>query len=490
MIYLLMVAVLVGGTAQAALLESKVATLPGSGTSGMTRVVIDGRTETDCTSGGGGFTVLCTWNGSSWAAGGNASSGASGAVQTSNGSGGFLDSGLTASSSRLTINALGGGVSIHIPIKFDPTTFTNTADVHDVAFNYAVSNTNPNNSACGSTEDDTVHNLGLNTTATGTKDNTARALTAFVFESAFCQGSILRREWFLRHVPSDTTTEYRPFNFEMPISGITGSTGAIAVDSFDLQAYGGSQRMKFDWTTGFVDIANVTTDTVFRLNNPGTDTYRPFLARNAGNTAYLAYPYFDAQDNLRSDVQNQAIYYTTRRAGTGAPYPGARFILNNQDTPQNGDTGVYFTGGVCSGCTYSAFLAEAAVANGYFQLYFRNTGTADTQSNARVLIETAAAGGDPFITFSDITQAYSIGIENQTTGDPLQITATSALGSSILLQLTNTGFLTFSTSTTFAALGAPANGTMVYCSDCDATCAAGASTGQFCKRLNAAWSAM
>lgn len=43
---------------------------------------------------------------------------------------------------------------------------------------------------------------------------------------------------------------------------------------------------------------------------------------------------------------------------------------------------------------------------------------------------------------------------------------------------------------TFANLGTPVDGTMTYCSDCNATCAAGASTGQFCKRLAGAWGAM
>lgn len=43
-------------------------------------------------------------------------------------------------------------------------------------------------------------------------------------------------------------------------------------------------------------------------------------------------------------------------------------------------------------------------------------------------------------------------------------------------------------STTFAALGTPANGTMVYCSDCTfANPCAGAGSGAFAKRLNGAW---
>jgi hypothetical protein len=40
---------------------------------------------------------------------------------------------------------------------------------------------------------------------------------------------------------------------------------------------------------------------------------------------------------------------------------------------------------------------------------------------------------------------------------------------------------------TFANLGTPANGTVRYCSDCTLTCAAGASNGQICERINGAW---
>lgn len=40
---------------------------------------------------------------------------------------------------------------------------------------------------------------------------------------------------------------------------------------------------------------------------------------------------------------------------------------------------------------------------------------------------------------------------------------------------------------TFATLPSSPNGTQVFCSDCNATCAAGASTGRMCSRENGAW---
>jgi hypothetical protein len=45
-------------------------------------------------------------------------------------------------------------------------------------------------------------------------------------------------------------------------------------------------------------------------------------------------------------------------------------------------------------------------------------------------------------------------------------------------------------SKAFSALGTPANGTVLYCTDCNATCTAGASTGKLCARVNGAWAGL
>src|SRR5437879_6286403 len=47
--------------------KTKVASLPTSGTTGMARIITDGATEGDCTTGGGSFAVLCIWGGTSFA---------------------------------------------------------------------------------------------------------------------------------------------------------------------------------------------------------------------------------------------------------------------------------------------------------------------------------------------------------------------------------------------------------------------------------------
>lgn len=55
------------------LIRSSVANLPTSGPAGMSRIVTDGADGGDCTSGGGVFAVICTFNGTdTWTAGGSA----------------------------------------------------------------------------------------------------------------------------------------------------------------------------------------------------------------------------------------------------------------------------------------------------------------------------------------------------------------------------------------------------------------------------------
>lgn len=67
------------------------------------------------------------------------------------------------------------------------------------------------------------------------------------------------------------------------------------------------------------------------------------------------------------------------------------------------------------------------------------------------------------------------------------IRAAGELGGNFV-QVTGAGYLYWSTGTAFGSLGTPANGAMLYCTDCTvaATCA-GAGTGAFAKRLNSAW---
>lgn len=56
----------VSGVGASSIVESTVAGLPGSPTSGTVRIVTDGDTASDCTTGNGSLRVLCHFNGSAW----------------------------------------------------------------------------------------------------------------------------------------------------------------------------------------------------------------------------------------------------------------------------------------------------------------------------------------------------------------------------------------------------------------------------------------
>jgi hypothetical protein len=96
---------------------------------------------------------------------------------------------------------------------------------------------------------------------------------------------------------------------------------------------------------------------------------------------------------------------------------------------------------------------------------------------------------DPFLNIFQNTAAY--------TGTVIDANVNFGVGG-YFLQLANNGVpkvnidlngLITIGSLTFVSLGTPPNGTIVYCSDCNATCSAGSSTGKFCGRVAGAWAA-
>lgn len=93
----------------------RVTALPGTPSAGDTVIVTDDSAVGACDSSAGSSTTLCQYNGSGWVSlgdgggGGGSAAGAANAVQSTNGSGAFTDSGCTASSGTMTCS--GGFVS-------------------------------------------------------------------------------------------------------------------------------------------------------------------------------------------------------------------------------------------------------------------------------------------------------------------------------------------------------------------------------------------
>lgn len=84
-------------------IKTTVASLPTSGPEGMARIVVDGLTEGDCTSGGGRFVNVCLWTGTYWSAPQKYAGGSSGVPSS-----GFLPFNPTSS----TVTASGCKISL------------------------------------------------------------------------------------------------------------------------------------------------------------------------------------------------------------------------------------------------------------------------------------------------------------------------------------------------------------------------------------------
>ena len=110
-----------------------------------------------------------------------------------------------------------------------------------------------------------------------------------------------------------------------------------------------------------------------------------------------------------------------------------------------------------SGKSFLAFHAEGGTTNGTYR----------TRGFAGSILRGTQTGG------LDIGTAAATNADNQTL--------------TVTLTIDPEGRLVF-TGVTFANLGTPANGAVVYCSNCTvaATCASGG-TGALAKRLNNAW---
>jgi hypothetical protein len=126
-----------------------------------------------------------------------------------------------------------------------------------------------------------------------------------------------------------------------------------------------------------------------------------------------------------------------------------------------------------------------------------------TNAIQKVVIDGGSAAGGDAVTEYQLNGAHKayVGVASASnriiTGDVVgdtDITSTTNVnlsadnGTSIALKVLGavSGEVTLK-GIAFASLGTPANGTIAYCSDCNSTCTAGASTGQMCWRINGAW---
>jgi hypothetical protein len=157
--------------------------------------------------------------------------------------------------------------------------------------------------------------------------------------------------------------------------------------------------------------------------------------------------------------------------------PASNFIINVSGGP------VYFSGSVqtigASSLTLPANSTNLVVWNGFNeQVYSKQAVTGPGSSGTSVGVPTTLLFADP--TRGELAIATIV----------CNATACGNGGNGSITDnrvLSNFPATYPLPGSTFAALPAAANGSVIFCTDCNATCTAGASTGRTCFRENGAW---
>lgn len=211
------------------------------------------------------------------------------------------------------------------------------------------------------------------------------------------------------------------------------------------------------------------------------------------------------QPTFITDITSPALYggalagSTITIKGTSNAGPvAAHLFLNSSSTAST-------MGSVVIGSTSVAGYTTEIYESGVNQIRIGTTGAPGVGSAGitagLTAMPTAADQRLAFYTFG-----ASTGIATQLNGAVISgfsdgiWTAGVAQGTYIKIETTNTGTASrtekwrfdgpgnlISVGRTFANLGTPANGSVVFCTDCNATCTAGAGTGRTCFRENGAW---
>ena len=268
-------------------------------------------------------------------------------------------------------------------------------------------------------------------------------------------------EWHLQQINTNGQIR-RPISLTVPWAGegdsVTTSNQSATGFNANVQTfntYNGTQRLQMNWSLGTVDfVGDVAAPITMRFGNASSDTYRPLQVRNAANSIYLAYPYYDSFDVLRVGGvgQGASIYVQGRRGGAGATWPSQTFTIWS-DTSTSGDiilaiVNSALTAGIC------VVINAYGATNGDVKCEIWNQqNTAGVVANAilelRVLRDDP--GGDPYVLLFNVgiggtAQSTAIGMDNSD-ANAFVISTGGVPGSSNVLRiatLVNGGVLTSS----------------------------------------------
>lgn len=129
----------------------------------------------------------------------------------------------------------------------------------------------------------------------------------------------------------------------------------------------------------------------------------------------------------------------------------AAFVISNASTFKVDSTNALVSIGTTT-MTYPLYISKSS-AGAAVTLAVENSEAANAASHARLYVVTGgASGGDPFMTFYNGVQNYSIGLDNSDS-DALCVTGAATLNGTNLLRLTTAGAMTLASSLTVTTNG-------------------------------------
>lgn len=318
-------------------------------------------------------------------------------------------------------------------------------------FNFSMSSYPGVSDACmgGDAPDNHVGILGWNLSPTG-RENGSFSADGLKFEHGFCISGVMGHEFHYEQQDSAGII-HRPISIWSPWDGVSGpGNQGMTMDSnvtsilrYSTSANGtrGQQIAKIDteqtpWTYFFY---GRTVTEPMRLQSQANGCPW-FQQRNAANSAYINYPCF--------------------RDLNGASAGGSEYYFSSGES-----TPMYSVAAPQTGTTFAAAFAwqSTALANGEANMYIQNPTNATQQWLVRgtgsttdiigssientgngysmLLIQTPAAGADPFVRLYNNATYWSVGLDNSDS-DAFVLSQNNLLGTNNRLRVSTTGALT------------------------------------------------
>ena len=399
--------------------------------------------------------------------GGSPSVGASGAVQASNGSGGFLNGGLflvtgafSHAPSSATLTSTGQKF-----MSYDVSAAESSGLGTPTKFNFGVASFQNVNDACmgGNGRDNHVFTFGWNPTAAAGREDGTQSKLAVQMEQGFCITGVMGHEWHVEQLDS-SGVQHRPISLWMPWDGVSNPANqgiSLASNTTGINRYSTSANGTIDqqilkiateltpWTASWY---GRTVTEPMRLQSVANGC--PWIQqRNGDDTAYNNYPCFRDINGVTAGGQEYAYsttgsipWYITVNPQAASTFSNSAFAI--QSTTMVANDAVVHVQGPGTNAVLNAVRAVGGHLLNDWQIHVENSGG----GNAILSLQSdSTSGGDPFVRYNDSGQFWAHGIDNSVTGSPWKLSSSNVLGTNDQLTVTTTGALTLGGNCTSSA---------------------------------------